>query len=193
MSDGVEIDGWRGQGGVSRAEDLLPNIDLLLTRSKISKIDIRAIAVSAGPGSFTGIRIGIATALGLGKALSIKIMTIPILDAIALLSPDSEFITTLIPVGRGIYCFRSFRKIETVFLALNDVTACSCEDIETLLIEKKLHSLVVYDKSFNTNNTMAKNVIYPEQSLACYLGIASLDPRIQKDHSPLFVAKPAVG
>lgn len=44
-----------------------------------------AIAVSGGPGSFTGLRIGSATAKGLGLALSIPIISVPTVDAIAII------------------------------------------------------------------------------------------------------------
>ena len=54
----VELGNWIGRADVSRAEEILVNIDAMLTACGVSKHDLDLIAVSAGPGSFTGIRIG---------------------------------------------------------------------------------------------------------------------------------------
>jgi tRNA threonylcarbamoyladenosine biosynthesis protein TsaB len=62
---------------------LLPVIDEVLTKSETKRQEIRLIAVGTGPGSFTGLRIGIATAKGLAMALGCPIAGIPTLDAIA--------------------------------------------------------------------------------------------------------------
>ena len=55
---------------------LLPTIDLLMDKAQLSMENIDIIAVCVGPGSFTGIRIGVATAKGLCESREIK--TIPI-------------------------------------------------------------------------------------------------------------------
>jgi tRNA threonylcarbamoyladenosine biosynthesis protein TsaB len=62
---------------------ILPVIDEALDRSSISRQEIHLIAVGIGPGSFTGLRIGIATAKGLAMALGCPLAGIPTLDAIA--------------------------------------------------------------------------------------------------------------
>lgn len=54
-------------------EDLLPAIDDLLKANGISKHDISAIVANVGPGTYTGLRIGITTANTLAKALDIPI------------------------------------------------------------------------------------------------------------------------
>ena len=51
--------------GVHTTETLLPAIELLLKNASLTLDDMELIAVSAGPGSFTGVRIGVATAKGL--------------------------------------------------------------------------------------------------------------------------------
>ena len=72
-----------GEGGVSRAEDLLANIDAVLVAADRAVSSIEHIAVSTGPGSFTGIRIGVATALGLKAASGCEVVGISLLEAIA--------------------------------------------------------------------------------------------------------------
>lgn len=48
--------------GMTHSEGLLPQLDQLLQRTGVQKQDIELLAVSMGPGSFTGLRIGLATA-----------------------------------------------------------------------------------------------------------------------------------
>ena len=68
---------------ITHSETLLPMIDEIcrMTDTDVNTLD--AIAVSGGPGSFTGLRIGSATAKGLALALDIPIVHVPTLDAMA--------------------------------------------------------------------------------------------------------------
>ena len=56
------------------AEHLLPMIDRLLAEAGVAIADVGRIAVDVGPGSFTGIRIAVATARGLGLALGVPVI-----------------------------------------------------------------------------------------------------------------------
>ncbi len=69
--------------GFTHAEQLLPLIDDSLRQTKILRSDIEGIAVSGGPGSFTGLRIGMATAKGLAHALQLPLVSVPTLKALA--------------------------------------------------------------------------------------------------------------
>ena len=81
--DSKLIDFYIGDKTVSGSEDLLPKISELLTKNKIPKSEIDVIVVSNGPGSFTGIRIGIATAFALQKSLNCECYGIDMLKALA--------------------------------------------------------------------------------------------------------------
>ena len=65
------------------ASFLQPAIKELLNESNISMNDLSAVAVTNGPGSYTGLRIGMATAKGLCYALNIPLITIGTLDVMA--------------------------------------------------------------------------------------------------------------
>lgn len=67
----------------THSQTLLPMIDEIvkMTETELSGID--AIAVTAGPGSFTGLRIGSATAKGLGQALDKPLIAVPTTEALA--------------------------------------------------------------------------------------------------------------
>jgi tRNA threonylcarbamoyladenosine biosynthesis protein TsaB len=72
---------------VAHAERLMPSVNWLLNASQVSIEEIDAFAVSIGPGSFTGLRIGLSTAKGLSYATGKPIVPVPTLDAFAMTFP----------------------------------------------------------------------------------------------------------
>lgn len=67
----------------THSQTLLPMLDEIVKMTGIQLEEIDAIALAAGPGSFTGLRIGSATAKGLGLALKKPIVAVPTVDALA--------------------------------------------------------------------------------------------------------------
>jgi len=67
----------------THSERLLPSIDQILKDSQLTVRDIEGFAVSLGPGSFTGLRIGISTVKGLAFAAGKEVAGIPTLDVLA--------------------------------------------------------------------------------------------------------------
>ena len=79
---------------LTHSETLLPQIEQVLKIAGVEKVD--AVATSLGPGSFTGLRIGLATAKALAYAWQIKILGVPTLQAIAYHFPASS--ATVLPM-----------------------------------------------------------------------------------------------
>ena len=67
----------------THSQTLLPMLDEIVKMTELELESIDAIAVAAGPGSFTGLRIGSATAKGLGLALKKPLVAVPTVDALA--------------------------------------------------------------------------------------------------------------
>ncbi len=67
----------------THSQTLLPMMDEVVRMAGISLDSVDAIVISGGPGSFTGLRIGAATAKGLGLALDKPIVNVPTVDALA--------------------------------------------------------------------------------------------------------------
>ena len=68
------------QAKLTHSEQLMPHIADMLEKASVKKKDIDSIAVAVGPGSFTGLRIGLATAKGLAFAWQIPIVGMALKD-----------------------------------------------------------------------------------------------------------------
>jgi len=80
--------GLPGRG--SHAQILLPLVDTVLKRAGLSLYEVSAFAVSIGPGSFTGLRIGLSTVKGLAYGWNVPVIGVPTLFAFAALVTDWE-------------------------------------------------------------------------------------------------------
>jgi len=69
--------------GFKHSETLVEEIDLFLKREDLSVSDLDLIVCPGGPGSFTGLRIGMATAKGLSLGSGVPMVTVPTLDMLA--------------------------------------------------------------------------------------------------------------
>lgn len=91
--------------GVSHSRRLLSSIDWLLQSQDLHMTDISAVAVGLGPGSFTGLRIGMATAKGLCHGAGIGLIGISSLDAIAAPIVSEKLICVVMDARKKeVYC-----------------------------------------------------------------------------------------
>ena len=123
----------------THSQTLLPMLDEVARMTELDLNSMDAIAVAAGPGSFTGLRIGSATAKGLGLALDKPLIHIPTLEGLAYNLCGSDHIVCPIMDARrgqvyaGIYEFDNDRLI-----VLEDQMAVGIEELG-----QRLHS---YDR-----------------------------------------------
>jgi len=187
---GKEIDCWIGDGGVSRAEDLLPNIADMLGRNSISRNDINSIAVSIGPGSFTGIRIGIATALGLKNALDIPCIGIAALEAMTNCAKSRGLVVAAVPMGRNAICFQGFdlrNKHEpiTVFgpfaSRAKPNAVLSGYDLDEMIVHESILEYLRSELPGVVINSAGSNI-------AALIAEASSSPAMQKGLEPIFLS-----
>src|SRR5690349_20151426 len=71
------------QSGRGHSAQLIPAIDTALSMSRTDKRALSAIAVAAGPGSYSGLRVGISTAMAMALALNVDVVQVPTLDVMA--------------------------------------------------------------------------------------------------------------
>ena len=96
MKDGTVLQEIHGSDRFSHLQNLMPQIEHILAKSKTSINDMDVIAVSAGPGSFTGIRIGISSARALSQITGVPCVTVSSLQALALNAAGHTGAETLI-------------------------------------------------------------------------------------------------
>ena len=89
----------------THSENLMPLIDSLFKETGLTLSDIQAIACSIGPGSFTGIRIGIATAKAMAEVIQIPVIGVTSLETLAYLEKTENNIASLIDAKNNqVYC-----------------------------------------------------------------------------------------
>ena len=87
-------------GGTFSAQ-LVPQVAATLAKQGFSKNDIEGFAVASGPGSFTGLRVGLAAIKGLAEILGKPIATVSTLEAVAHGSGCEGKVTAVLDAGRG--------------------------------------------------------------------------------------------
>jgi len=80
---------------------LVPQVSDLLERHHLTKHDIDAFAVASGPGSFTGLRVGLAAIKALAEVLQKPIAAVPLLEAVARVSGSESLTLAALDAGRG--------------------------------------------------------------------------------------------
>jgi tRNA threonylcarbamoyladenosine biosynthesis protein TsaB len=114
--------------------ELTPAIQRALAQIDLAPADLRGIAVSQGPGSFTGLRIGMGVAKGLAMAYQIALVAVPTLDIIAAGTPFFEGnLLAVLQAGRGRICAQRYHWQGRAWTPIEDaaITAWK-QQIETL-------------------------------------------------------------
>ena len=99
VSDGTLVGATALEGRGSRNEKLLPAIDWLLAENGVERGAVELLAVTRGPGSFTGVRIGLATMQGLAMALRRPVCAMSTHEAIAF--TEAGRVAIVDDAGRG--------------------------------------------------------------------------------------------
>jgi tRNA threonylcarbamoyladenosine biosynthesis protein TsaB len=88
------------EGGTFSAQ-LVPTIAAILEKHRLSVRQLDGFAVTSGPGSFTGLRVGLSAVKGLAEVLNKPIVTVSLLEALASLSPQNGRVVAALDAGRG--------------------------------------------------------------------------------------------
>lgn len=117
------------QGGTFSAQ-LIPQVTSLLQKHGYGKQNLEGFAVASGPGSFTGLRVGLAAIKGLAEVLGKPIAAVSLLEAVAVASGEQGNVTVALEAGRGElfvgrYEVKDFgaKRVEERLVPANELTA----------------------------------------------------------------------
>lgn len=95
------------------SDQLLALVDGVLAEAGLRAADLAGLVALRGPGSFTGLRVGLATVLGLHQALGLPAVAVPTLEILAVLGPgDGSTVLAVVDALRGDWFAQPFRSGE---------------------------------------------------------------------------------
>lgn len=116
--------------GKRHAETLVPAIDFLCRQAHIELVEIGAIAVDVGPGLFTGLRVGVATAKAMASALRVPVVGVSSLDLLAFpLRWSNRRIVSVVDARRGEVFYAFYRQVPGGVQRLSEPQVGSPEEL----------------------------------------------------------------
>lgn len=157
VTDGEILLGQSFQNvGLTHSRTLLPMAEALLANTGLSLSQIDAFAVSAGPGSFTGVRIGIATVKGLAAAAGRPCAGVSSLEAAAFGLDTARDICAVMDARAGQVYNALFRWEGQCLTRLCPDRAISMEDLEKELLDSEKEYILVGDGAKLCYNSLNK-------------------------------------
>ena len=156
----------------THSQTLLPMLDVIAEMIQLDLNTVDGIAVAAGPGSFTGLRIGSATAKGLGLALQKPLLAVPTLDALAYNIFDAkELVCPIMDARRnqvytGVYTYEEHQ--------LQVLRESDALDIHQLIEEL---------------NQMGREVIFLGDGVAVYRNVIDTELTVPHTYAPVHCNK----
>lgn len=172
---------WSGADSFAHSSNLIVEINNLFETSGNSLEQIRSIAVAIGPGSFTGLRVGLATAKGLAAALKIQIKGIPTLAALCESVEDARSTSAIISAGRNNVFAQTFSRDSNGKLAaqiglINGTLPAVFDKLnapQTVVALPELHCEI--RALITTNYSTIAEIVSPPENLAVHVGRAAVN------------------
>jgi tRNA threonylcarbamoyladenosine biosynthesis protein TsaB len=134
--------------------ELAPAIEQILKRSGVQMKELEALAIASGPGSFTSLRIGMATIKGLSLALHIPVIAIPTLDIQVAGVPVQDIqLAAVLQAGRGRLAVGWYRVVGGAWNQHGDLEVLTPDDLEQAV---KKPTLVCGEISSEERHTLAR-------------------------------------
>lgn len=135
--------------GRRHAETLAPAIQFLCDQTGIALSDVGVVAVDVGPGLFTGMRVGVATAKGIAQALRVPVIGLSSLDLLAFpLRHSSKLIVPVIDARRGEVYTAAYRHVPGGVQRLREPQLMTPQDLAADLLATDEDVLLVGDGTF---------------------------------------------
>lgn len=168
VEDGKLVSEFYTDAGLTHSQTLMQMVDAVLTCAGFSLSSIDALAVANGPGSFTGIRIGIAAVKGLAQSLDIKCFGVSTLEAMAysFLGEDCTICAVMDARREQVYT-ALFEVKEDQVIRLSADSAIAAIDLKEILsdISQKSKIILVGDGSDIHYETLVEGNPYVVKAL----------------------------
>ncbi|MEQ8717223.1 MAG: tRNA (adenosine(37)-N6)-threonylcarbamoyltransferase complex dimerization subunit type 1 TsaB [Acidimicrobiales bacterium] len=151
------------------AETLAPQIDFVRTQARVDLSEISVVAVDLGPGLYTGLRVGIATATAMAYALGVPMIGVPSLDLVA--HPvrfTNRLIVAALDARRGEVFYAFYRQVPGGVQRVTGHRVASPEDLASELVASGEEILLVGDGALRHSDVFEgiARVEIAEQGLA---------------------------
>jgi tRNA threonylcarbamoyladenosine biosynthesis protein TsaB len=122
------------QAGRRHSSELLPQLERLLALLPLDVSQLRAVAVARGPGSYTGVRVGLAVAQGLAVALGVPAYGVCTLDVLAAGQESSPLpIRPLVDAGRKRYATALYSWVDGQLVRQSELTGLALAELPDLV------------------------------------------------------------
>ena len=148
--------------------ELAPAVSNAMSKSGVNVSDLGAIAVALGPGSFTGLRIGLALAKGLAMAQHIPLIGIPTLDVLSAAQPIRDLsLVTVLQAGRGRLAVGWYQAEEDAWNPISDTRVLTLQGLADSIQTPTLvcGELTESEREFLASNLENVYLASPAQSL----------------------------
>jgi tRNA threonylcarbamoyladenosine biosynthesis protein TsaB len=187
----------------SHSAQLLSDIKELLHHRQINLKQIELLAAAVGPGSFTGLRIGLATAKALAKALKIPLAGVSTLEAASQSYGNIGTNSVILPAGRSEFFVQSFKTNESgEKRSVSDVEIYTIENLIEKAKQSEMECLIANEEILSQIKKVSqnKNVIFQPmpKALAVSVGLIALTAFSQENlhkypAQPIYVRGADVG
>ncbi len=189
--------------GKRHAESLTPAIQFACRQARIELSEISVVAVDLGPGLFTGLRVGVATAKAMAYALRVPMIGVSSLDLLAFpVRFTSRLVVAVIDARRGELFYAFYRQVPGGVQRLSDHQVGTAEDLASELLASGEECLLVGDGAvryrevfdgLNKVDVVGAELAHPSASSLVMLAHAqALREQFVKpwDLTPMYLRKP---
>ncbi len=183
------------------SQKLMPMVEELLNSCNTRAKDIDVFAVSLGPGSFTGLRIGIATMATMGQALDKKVVGVPTLEALAYnLYNSSGLVCPVIDAQRDLVYMALYKWLDGNIVEIIEPQVINIGDLICRLKEEKENIYFIGDGLERFAENLKDGLgdkfcmppskfLIPSASSVAELAKIKLNQGIKGDISPIYMRK----
>ena len=162
--------------GKRHAENLTPQIEFVLEQARITMDEISVVAVDIGPGLYTGLRVGITTAVSIAFGLGVPMIGVTSLDLLAYpVRHCSKLIVATIDARRGEVFHANYRQVPGGVQRISEPVVSTPDDLSADLLAHGNEALLVGDGALRYSEIFAglRGVEAAEPSIA-YPSAASI-------------------